>query len=99
MIYLISAALIILGSVIIIFFISLTNDKENSEKMDKKQGLFFFLLDFTTTILGMGNVLLPIGLIFLGILLLCRRQVEFYTFCLFAFYTSAENTLFRCFIR
>jgi len=29
----------------------------------------------------------------------CRRQVEFYTFCLFTFYTSAENTLFRCFIR
>ncbi|MBQ4870787.1 hypothetical protein IHQ11_30840 [Priestia megaterium] len=70
MIYLISAALIILGSVIIIFLISLTNDKENSEKMGKKRGLFFFLLDFTTSILGMGNVLLPIGLIFLGILLL-----------------------------
>ncbi|MFU2200831.1 hypothetical protein [Bacillus subtilis] len=29
----------------------------------------------------------------------CRRQVKIYIFCLFAFYTSAENTLFRCFIR
>lgn len=36
---------------------------------------------------------------FAGTAFLCRRQVEFYTFCLFAFYTSAENTLFRCFIR
>ncbi|HAY3883950.1 TPA: recombinase family protein [Escherichia coli] len=30
---------------------------------------------------------------------ICRRQVKIYIFCLFAFYTSAENTLFRCFIR
>ncbi|WP_070119417.1 hypothetical protein [Bacillus marinisedimentorum] len=29
----------------------------------------------------------------------CRRQVEFYTFCSFPFYTSAENMLFRFFIR
>lgn len=70
MIYLISPVLIILGSVIIIFSISLANDKENSEKMRKKRGLFFFLLDFITSILGMGNILLPTGLIFLGILLL-----------------------------
>jgi uncharacterized membrane protein len=70
MIYLISPVLIILGSVIIIFSISLANDKENSEKMRKKRGLFFFLLDFIISILGMGNILLPTGLIFLGILLL-----------------------------
>ncbi|MEI4525746.1 hypothetical protein ABEW33_26235 [Priestia megaterium] len=38
--------------------------------MRKKRGLFFFLLDFITSILGMGNILLPTGLIFLGILLL-----------------------------
>ncbi|MDO6655496.1 hypothetical protein, partial [Anaerobacillus sp. 1_MG-2023] len=25
----------------------------------------------------------------------CRRQVEFYTFCSFPFYTSAEKMLFR----
>jgi len=70
MIYLISPVLIILGSVIIIFSISLANVKENSEKMRKKRGLFFFLLDFIISILGMGNILLPTGLIFLGILLL-----------------------------
>jgi hypothetical protein len=29
----------------------------------------------------------------------CRRQVEFYTFCSFSFYTSAEKMLFRFFIR
>jgi putative transposase len=29
----------------------------------------------------------------------CRRQVEFYTFCSFPFYTSAENMLFRFLIR
>jgi hypothetical protein len=29
----------------------------------------------------------------------CRRQVEFYTFCSFPFYTSAEKMLFRFFIR
>jgi|APAga8741244001_1050109.scaffolds.fasta_scaffold03249_5 hypothetical protein len=70
MIYLISAVLIILGSVIIISSISLANDKKNSEKMGKKGGLFLFILDFITSILGMGNILLPIGLIFLGILIL-----------------------------
>ncbi|MGM7635729.1 ATP-binding cassette domain-containing protein [Bacillus sp. Hm123] len=29
----------------------------------------------------------------------CRRQVDFYTFCSFPFYTSAEKMLFRFFIR
>ncbi|WP_339148230.1 MULTISPECIES: M14 family zinc carboxypeptidase [unclassified Sutcliffiella] len=29
----------------------------------------------------------------------CRRQVEFYTFCSFPFYISAEKMLFRFFIR
>ncbi|MFB8426870.1 hypothetical protein ACFC4S_33470 [Priestia megaterium] len=70
MIYFISAVLIILGSVIIISSISLANDKKNSEKMGKKGDLFLFILDFITSILGMGNILLPIGLIFLGILIL-----------------------------
>ncbi|MGG3158456.1 hypothetical protein ABEP50_22665 [Priestia megaterium] len=70
MIYLISAVLIILGSVIIISSISLANDKKNSEKMGRKGGLFLFILDFITSILGIGNILLPIGLIFLGILIL-----------------------------
>ncbi|SUV04238.1 Uncharacterised protein [Priestia megaterium] len=70
MIYLISVVLIILGSVIIISSISLANDKKNSEKMGRKGGLFLFILDFITSILGIGNILLPIGLILLGILIL-----------------------------
>ena len=68
MIYLTATGLIIAGIVIIVFMI-LMEQEANSQKNHKELDLPVFL-ELFSILLGFSNVLLPLGLIFLGILLI-----------------------------